>query len=616
MYVVSSGYLGANTSALLKTDDGGASWAPVVRPTGDLAFFHFFSPTTGFIALENGCRPSDPTCTGDIFSTTDGGSKWRSAFSLSGPAWQGGTYRGPGAAWLTAGAPECAQSGPPCPAQLFATTNQGQSWQEIPSSSPPPDLGTIGFTSPVAGVGVDLWGQFYVTKDGGSTWTPTTHLANVSGEGTVEVSGGDLFYHFCNILDDANGGCMNYVYRSRNGGLTWKAVWSQYCLRNTWLSMDGASSGVMVTGGLTACGAGNSNAVLVTRDGWQHVTKETPLPINVTSAFFLGPSTLWAAGNSVTCDTSPAGPSGECPAIVMESQDDGKDWEVLSPPTVPASTIATPGTGSGFYGVGSVAHPNAVLFSLNGKMWTEVGRLPWNPGVQHPWVPGSPAGLPAGLLSFPTPKVGYAIAAGSLLAKTEDGGHSLRPLAPPEPGDGLWDVAFPTSQVGYLLVGPPTCASTVQCPPEIWQTADGGQRWSLRHTFPATSEIASIAFVSQAVGFADPWGCGPTSRPHCSPTLLETKDGGVHWTPVGQPPQGFGGASVRFSGGRLLLVAPNGVAISPDLGQTFQVFTSVDLGPGSAQGILAAADERGRLFILTGDSLYREVSGAPWTPVP
>jgi photosystem II stability/assembly factor-like uncharacterized protein len=169
---------------LYQTSDGGLRWsaAATVAPPGDYGSNSFCQPlnltfltaATGWVTI--GCRAQP-----EFLVTQDGGGSW-AAQPLPLPAGTLGPRPGPasltgprfvdGTGFLTV-APE-----PPGTPSLLGTRDRGQAWQLLTLPSGAGQYPQVKFFTPADGVLVTAGPQealgavFYVTGDGGRSWTP------------------------------------------------------------------------------------------------------------------------------------------------------------------------------------------------------------------------------------------------------------------------------------------------------------------------------------------------------------------------------------------------------------------------------------------------------------
>jgi photosystem II stability/assembly factor-like uncharacterized protein len=179
---------------LYQTSDGGLHWSPAatVAPPGDYGSHSFCQPlnltlltaATGWVSI--GCRGD-----AELLVTKDGGGSWSaqplppSASTLGtagGPAFLAGPQFAGGTGFLTVAPP------PPGAPSLLDTQDRGQSWQLLPLPSGAGLYPQVTFFTPADGVLVTAGPQqalgavFYVTRDGGQSWTPVpqgTHFSQL-----------------------------------------------------------------------------------------------------------------------------------------------------------------------------------------------------------------------------------------------------------------------------------------------------------------------------------------------------------------------------------------------------------------------------------------------------
>ena len=105
-------------SSIAKTTNGGANWTVVHTDPGWISFFDFVDDLHGFATVSNGT----------VLKTTDGGQSW-APLSLPDAIWASGLHFFNQDTGLVGGGP------PNAPTSMFKTLNAGQNWVGIPSSS-------------------------------------------------------------------------------------------------------------------------------------------------------------------------------------------------------------------------------------------------------------------------------------------------------------------------------------------------------------------------------------------------------------------------------------------------------------------------------------------------
>jgi photosystem II stability/assembly factor-like uncharacterized protein len=192
-----------------RTADGGASWQHTdvaVRPQGDPTIT-FDDRQHGWMAIPVSGLSSRDDLRARLYATRDGGATWTPVTGeLPGGAVPvaGVMFTDLDHGW---GVPDPSQGG----ARLYRTTDGGHSWTPAALAAPqgftgsvepvglpifsdprngllPVRLGTASDPFPVAGGAGSARLDLYVTRDGGSTWTPTTPLSGVPDISAFAVS--------------------------------------------------------------------------------------------------------------------------------------------------------------------------------------------------------------------------------------------------------------------------------------------------------------------------------------------------------------------------------------------------------------------------------------------
>lgn len=224
---------------MMRTTDGGASWqtATIQEPAGisyngdGIDRPHFVNTQEGWVTTgqAEGMHHSSM----NIFHTTDGGLHWTMIATTAAQSQSGLTdggdktgisFKDSQAGWVTAEVPAR-------DAWLYRTNDGGRTWQ--PQTLPPPKqfsnaelIGDFTTTPPVF-FGNDgilpttIYYQsqsyivFYVTHDGGKTWTPTTPFTSgVAGISNIYVA--DMQHAWFSV--------DNTFYSTSDGGQSWAKV--------------------------------------------------------------------------------------------------------------------------------------------------------------------------------------------------------------------------------------------------------------------------------------------------------------------------------------------------------------------------------------------------------
>ncbi len=598
---------------LLRTDDGGGTWRSIALPKGFMfQGMRFFTPQDGVLfGQDTACGLVQPNCLGVVFWTGDGGATFREVLRTpdalfgASAAWSGS------GGWLSASnvcAGTCATE-----TTLYGTSDGGLHWSALDKTSAP---GFAVLSTGDGQTGYGLQGGHVVkTTDGGHSFSPVASLPSdhagpisaVSGS-LQQIPGGPTYVTACDG-GAANGGCMNYVYRSETGASPFSTVWSRYCTDQTAVHMLSANSGVLVLMGTTACGPGGglgiaSNIVLATGDGFRTTHLAYRFPGSVDAVQFMNADDGWAVGTGAQCYES------VCPMLVYRTTDGGLDWAPTARPQGPLETIAR-APGGPYFGVGTALDPWALLASPTGRSWHKVGEIPkLSDGV-----------VSAGQLQFASARQGYLLLPnGYGLYRTQNGGRSWSAVAGPQDG-AVVAMSFLRPNLGYLLTQNGTgCPIATPCRDAVFVTRDGGRRFTEVTRLPKDVFFSSLAFVSPDVGYA--FGLCPVGR-KCGPRtpLWQTADGGAHWRKLQLrlPQTGFGGYIYPAPGGYAVAIFGDGFAVLvPGAGWRSVEVESSSPGatpPLGTPGIGGVVPGRSRALVsLSGVGvLEASYAGAAWT---
>jgi photosystem II stability/assembly factor-like uncharacterized protein len=516
----------------------------------------------------------------------------------------------------------------PCTGFVAATDDGGRSWRRTDLGDMYPD--ELGFADPEHG------------------WL----LASTVGE--------------CSIAQ----ACVTTLLRTDDGGRTWRRWLQTSAYRLQDLQFVGGDVGFAIRLPVRPCSRPGGCAELVrTDDGgrtWTAVEPRGPVP----QAFrFADDRNGWILG--AACE-----PAKPCRVGIFATTDGGRIWLRQLETDVPA------GQGGGSLDVTDPLHGWALIGDTRsctmGGCWgelyrTEDGGQTWerlqsanrwatNPVQAPPGFPGTPRFTDAATGWIPI-QAGAGPGIGGV-ARTADGGRTWARFG----ADRLWSisaVAPVDARTAWAVGSRHGQEGTTSF---VVRTDDGGRTWD--QALPALRPTGAVDFVSPTLGF----GIGLPSDPGA---LLESRDGGVTWSPVGRW-SGWQLSALRFvdavhgwvvadsllpsgprwrllrtrDGGRSwqVLPAPSDVAddavvylrfFDPERGlritrrlgagrETLALATTSDGGDTWTQGPTAAADvefvaadfptpRRGWLVTFLGQTGYAlratEDGGATWTEV-
>ncbi len=239
----------------------------------------------------------------------------------------------------------------------------------------------------------------------------------------------------------------------------------------------------------------------------------------------------------------------------------------------------------------------------NGTIFhSEDGGMNWElqgtPGVNHD----------LGAITFINTEEGWACGEYGTVLHTEDGGTTWVQQA-----QGSWDhnyqgIYFRDNNVGWVVGRIHFFSYTSG----ILKTSNGGTTWSITDSLPDCSEMTSIHFIDEDIGFAGGWN-----------NLYKTDDGGTNWYPLTTEP-GFYPGAIATSQEKLVLSGGYGylvenacdVLVSDDMGATWQ--TNNNQVVGSEIRVVEAIDSLHVWFMHNSADkhLFRtENGGETWEQV-
>jgi photosystem II stability/assembly factor-like uncharacterized protein len=524
---------------LLRTKDGGTTWAAISLPDGftpDDA--SFVGDRRAWVAGRIGGQSGTTEATGPVmYSTSDGGETWRQVFSArdyhlphSDSYWGGSagvSFTDATNGWLYF--KDSAMEG-----YLYRTTDGGVTWKQQQQDLVPgrtvagaPDFIDDTGWLPVASGAAPLPGGLFITRDGGDQWTAVGSGNSGSGDadnGRMRWSIGAI-----SLVSPSVGWAIGvqtstrgFLIGTTDGGGTWRQVMPA-------LSPTGGISFVPNGEGLGIGLPSDPKAVLSTTDGgrtWTEVSRMDTWPVAV---FDDGKGGGWV----VTSDEFGSGWD------VMRSSDGGRTWTALSrisldTPTGIPMNLAPSAPYFRFFddknGVLQTGdYPLTVLLATSngGKTWQQRCAMQKPPAS---WTK----------FSFVTPSSGYMLlqslgtkdAAGQpvsqpsvSLMQTSDGGQAWATVKEFETDFWVQGLSFTSGEQGRLLV----CHDPLSQQPDmqILKTDDGGKTWQAQPLSGPTAQILlDSAPEFTQMSFTDD-NNGWILSPH---GVLYTHDGGQTWS--------------------------------------------------------------------------------------
>lgn len=490
---------------LLRTTDGGRTWAAAAAPGGVVWGIYFRDALNGWlVAGMDGGRNLD------VWASSDGGKTWRRQWRGHLPESMDNltmqmrvriVFWGAHDGYVLAGG------------LLLSTTDGGVTWKPVPFPEKfmPVDMSFVDFhRGRVAGQeedGTNNGGSRPVvlaTDNGGANWErsfspPAGTRCLPYSVGLAFAGSGDGWLYF---KDD---GMNGKLYHTGDGGKQWRLI-------QTALASGRTAAGAPVFAGpgagwlpVDAGAAPLPGGILITADGgrsWRWAGFDRGWSIRAVS--LLSPDSGWAVG--------------ELPNVgdfLVQTRDGGKTWRQVLPSLRPAAGISFTGSGQGM-GIGLPSDPGAVLCTADGgKTWRVVNSLKMR--------------LLA--VSCLDAREGWVVAgnpddSGRVLLRTDDGGATWKALARFDlpPGTVAPDAPclrfFNRREGLYQTAEWPSLTVSI--------TADGGGTWKqqlLLRRQPGTE--AKIDFSDPLQGFA-----ALQHGLEDGYSLMNTSDGGRTWTVV------------------------------------------------------------------------------------
>lgn len=519
------GYVTGQNGTILKTTNAGETWNSIPLNTlRHLKKVWFCDEYTGFIACDSGF----------LYKTINGADDWMQIET-------GSTGKINDLLFIDDQTGFIAYDD----GNLMKTTDGGITWVSKISNNHVWPITSVAFANHIRGIATTRLGKYYITNDGGETWTANTQPAMVD-----LVDSYFLNENVCYVS-----GRFNFFMKSTDGGLTWESFNCHVPVKN--LIFKDENTGF----GLSDEFFYGDGLIYKTSNGghtW------IPTEIEFCNAFtFSDDTTLYAVGesgrllksqdNGVTyynynhavtyADFSdihfPCADTGYAVGFfgeIVKSTDAGKNWELL--PQGPFQRLNGVWFTSADHGF--VTTDSSIYATANGGIsWSKVLEAPgWMTDIQFlnthtGYVIGEGDGLiyrtndggitwqmlyqdevnwPRGM-HFVNSDTGY-VALNYTVIKTTDGGNTwnLTNLYPDDPYCLFLEVFFINAQIGYVTG---SCYEAT-----IFKTNDGGNTW-IEQTF-ADNHFAglSLYFLDENKGFL---GCDGNG-------FFQTNDGGETWT--------------------------------------------------------------------------------------
>lgn len=516
-----TGYILGGYNTILKTEDGGDSWFPLVPPSNSYPYvsnFYFPSSNTGYAFGGDG-----------VYKTTDGGRSWQKNYS---------TYNVLNSGWFLD-----ENNGFICGTSqtLIHTTDGGKTWEDITVASLGFNtaLSSVVFVNNKTGYISSTVGDVLQTTDGGKTW------ARIS---TVSTSGWGNRLNFINETTGyIVGGSMS---KTTDGGKTW-AVEGSSSTGNGFvagLAVNKAGNKFCAVGHGTDLGytSEHGSLILLKKDAGDWETRSSIGNYDYYGGSFFASGTGYVIGEQ-SFKTTDGGITWKnlniqheyyYPSIrsyfIDENTGFYADIHSVYKTTDGAATWTKISTDSTMTIRGIYFYNRQIGFYFNDQNLykTADGGNSWNKVLQ-------PALNPTVSITFPDQQTGYIVGIGSKFLKTTDGGTSWKDK---DIGNDiiLTSIGFFDAKTG---MGGSIDGS-------LYRTTDGGETWSPVYTTMRQTTTA-FQFISATRAYLlNETGTGAVSE------VYESTDAGLTWLLVYQSSSTIWG--FRYNDGHLLLTGVRG----------------------------------------------------------
>jgi photosystem II stability/assembly factor-like uncharacterized protein len=502
----SAGWIAGTGDCILKTTDGGSTWAKQSTQTGkNLYGVYFADAQKGWVA----------DTWGGVSATTDGGNTWSTQASASSTYFYAMQFTDAQHGFVLL------QSD-----SLLYTVNGGTTWNRIKIDNSQYHYG-MNFVNANEGWICGSGGQILHSVNGGIAWTP-------------QATGTDIDLNSIDFTDNMHGWAVGYssgsdgtVLRTTNGGTSWQKILENFNDNLVKITFKDNSNGYAVS---------SNGTVYITTDGGSSWTS-----VYATVNEGLLDITVLSSGTGYVCGTSGA---------ILKTVNDGTTW-------TPIYVTATSG-----YTIRDLSFPNTdngwVLDDAGRLMHTADGGSSWNEqtpfsnsfatsavyfsDANRGWVVGNwPDGgygqilrttdgganfsfqlntgqYPFISLSFSDSLHGIAGTNNRIIYYTSNGGTVWDSVSIPaiDPYMQVRRVQLVNNSTGYALLYVVNKAA-------IAKTTDGGQTWSVIETNNTqfTPAFTDLHFVDAQNGYISGFDFYGTPNKFY---LLKTTDGGASWT--------------------------------------------------------------------------------------
>lgn len=545
-----TGYAVGALGTVLRSEDGGQTWTGLASGTvSDLGIVQELSPTT--LIVGGGCSVLESTDSGSSFAALPLGLAGDCSDPVAGVAFasaeQGYVVLSDGTLLYTADGGQTVQArsnvptnggsvtglGFTSPTQGVAvissglieqTTDGGNSWNEVFGGRV---LSGVTVVSPTLAYAVGPNGVLLRSTDGGTTWTllPLTLTAGAAPPSLTSITCSNATDCLITTADS------NELVRTTDGGETGTIV----------SVSDSALSGVAFTSASNVVGVGQQGATVASSDaGETFPVASTPALPN----FGLGvelvaggrPGTAYLTGGqgtiAATTDSgaawtelrvptnsailSTAFPSAsigyalDAAGTLRRTADGGASWSSFAPTYPTNSNLVAPGAQTlllaGPRGIRRSTSGGSTFEPVRGRVRVRHGR---GPTVASLRLNGARGNVTAA----------WAWGPGGLVVST-DAGRVWRKMALPFSGRQIQSVSVLSARRAW----------TLRADGRLYETTDGGRRWTRNYAVGGLPATGTVSFGSAQDGLLAVSGSSQ-QPPFHNVGVLSTRDGGRTWEP-------------------------------------------------------------------------------------